>query len=64
MTCSGNSTEICGGPRVSIFWNGKNPLPGPFTDPGILGFEFYGCYTYVFLPLDVHAGGCRVQGII
>ena len=25
MTCSGNSTEICGGSnRVSIFWNGKS----------------------------------------
>jgi len=59
MTCSGNSTEICGGPnRVSIFWNGKNPPPGPSTDPGTLGYEFYGCYTYVYLPLNAKAGGC------
>jgi hypothetical protein len=62
MTCSGNSTEICGGPnRVSIFWNGKNPPSGPSTDPGTLGYGFYGCYTYVFLSLDVNAGGCIVH---
>jgi hypothetical protein len=59
MTCSGNSTETCGGPnRVSIFWNGKNPPPGASTGPGTLGYEFYGCYTYVYLPLDTKAGGC------
>ncbi|KAF8862211.1 glyoxal oxidase-like protein [Acephala macrosclerotiorum] len=46
MTCTGNSTEICGGPsRLSVFWNGKNPPPGPSTDPGTLGYGFFGCYT-------------------
>ncbi|KUJ12265.1 uncharacterized protein LY89DRAFT_738058 [Mollisia scopiformis] len=46
MTCSGNSSEVCGGPnRLTVFWNGKNPPPGPSTDPGTLGYGFLGCYT-------------------
>ncbi|KAL5318593.1 hypothetical protein ACEPPN_013656 [Leptodophora sp. 'Broadleaf-Isolate-01'] len=46
MTCSGNTTQTCGGPsRISVFWNGSNPPPGPSTNPGTGGFGFYGCYT-------------------
>ncbi|PVH75465.1 copper radical oxidase [Cadophora sp. DSE1049] len=46
MTCSGNSTQTCGGPaRLSVFWNGNNPPPGPSTNPGTGGYGFFGCYT-------------------
>ncbi|KAF4635308.1 hypothetical protein G7Y89_g2796 [Cudoniella acicularis] len=46
MSCTGNSSETCGGSsRLSLFWNGKNPPPGPSTNPGALGYGFYGCYT-------------------
>ncbi|CAG8959276.1 hypothetical protein HYFRA_00013045 [Hymenoscyphus fraxineus] len=46
MGCSGNSTEACGGPgRLTVFWNGEDPPPGPSTNPGAAGYGFYGCYT-------------------
>ncbi|KAH6679413.1 WSC domain-containing protein [Halenospora varia] len=46
MGCSANTTEVCGGPnRVSVFWNGQSPPPGPQTNPGALEFGFFGCYT-------------------
>ncbi|CAG8976444.1 hypothetical protein HYALB_00008033 [Hymenoscyphus albidus] len=35
MGCSGNNTEACGGPgRLTVFWNGEDPPPGPSTNPG------------------------------
>lgn len=46
MACAGNSSEACGGPnRLNLFWNGKNPPPGPSTDPGSSNYGFLGCYT-------------------
>ncbi|KAG9238758.1 putative glyoxal oxidase precursor [Amylocarpus encephaloides] len=46
MGCSGNSTEVCGGGgRLTLFWNGQDPPPGPSTNPGTSGYGFFGCYT-------------------
>jgi hypothetical protein len=45
MTCSGNSTEACGGPnRLNLFWSGTT---GPQTNPGANNWKFSGCYTLV-----------------
>lgn len=56
--CSGNITQICGGNGVdgggsyiSLFgdiarWNGNTTdTPGPYVNPGTLGFSSLGCYT-------------------
>jgi hypothetical protein len=46
MTCSGNSTELCGGSnRISVYGNGGTPLPGPFTNPGPHGWASVGCFS-------------------
>ena len=46
MTCTGNSSETCGGPNgLTLFWSGAPPPSGPSTNPGTSGFGFYGCYT-------------------
>ncbi|RDL36505.1 Uncharacterized protein BP5553_05857 [Venustampulla echinocandica] len=46
MPCTGNSTQTCGGgSRLSLYWNGQSPPPGPSTNPGTSGYGFYGCYT-------------------
>ncbi|KAL3421446.1 WSC domain-containing protein [Phlyctema vagabunda] len=44
--CSGNSTQACGaGNRLTVFWNGKTPPPGPKTNPGVANYGYFGCYT-------------------
>ncbi len=66
MGCSGNSSEVCGGPsRLSVFWNGKTPPAGPSTNPGTLGYGFYGCYTYVVPRWQASrvAAGCMNTGL-
>jgi hypothetical protein len=46
MSCTGNSTEVCGGPiGLTLFWSGVPPPAGPSANPGTSGFGFYGCYT-------------------
>jgi hypothetical protein len=45
MTCTGNTTEACGGPnRLNLFWSGTT---GPQTNPGYGNWTFSGCYAYV-----------------
>ncbi|EXJ88228.1 hypothetical protein A1O1_05158 [Capronia coronata CBS 617.96] len=56
--CTGNINEICGGNGISgtgsfisLFgditrWNGNSTdIPGPYVNPGTLGFQALGCYT-------------------
>lgn len=56
--CTGNVNEICGGNGItgtgsfiSLFgditrWNGNTTdAPGPYINPGSLGFRSLGCYT-------------------
>lgn len=56
--CSGNVNQVCGGNGVggtgsfiSLFgditrWNGNTTdIPGPYVNPGTLGFSSLGCYT-------------------
>ncbi|KAJ4522840.1 hypothetical protein HRR78_000328 [Exophiala dermatitidis] len=58
FACSGNENEICGGNGItgsgsfiSLFgditrWNGNaTDSPGPYVNPGALGFRSLGCYT-------------------
>ena len=48
--CTGNASEICGGPdRLSFFWNGKMPPPPPVTLPNFGLWESLGCYKYVLI---------------
>ena len=43
MSCSGNSSEACGGPnRLTVFYANKAP---PVTDPGPPGWGSLGCYS-------------------
>lgn len=47
MACTGNSSEICGGPdRLDLFWNGHLPPPPPITLPSFGLWESLGCYKY------------------
>ncbi|KAJ9633336.1 hypothetical protein H2204_007053 [Knufia peltigerae] len=56
--CTGNVNEVCGGNGldgtgsfISLFgditrWNGNTTdTPGPYINPGLLGFNSLGCYT-------------------
>ncbi|KAK5197016.1 hypothetical protein LTR92_002954 [Exophiala xenobiotica] len=58
FACSGNNNEVCGGDGtdgdgsfISLFgditrWNGNTTdTPGPYVNPGVLGFNSLGCYT-------------------
>ena len=43
MACSGNSSEVCGGPNgLTVFYNG---LGGISTNPGPTGWGSLGCYS-------------------
>ena len=44
MACSGNSTEVCGGPnRLTLYKT--NAITGPGVNPGVNGFQSIGCYA-------------------
>ncbi|KAH8891648.1 glyoxal oxidase like protein [Thozetella sp. PMI_491] len=44
MACSGDATEVCGGPsRLSLF-HSPDPV-GPQPNPGVDGWEYIGCYS-------------------
>lgn len=49
MACSGNSTEVCGGPnRLTVFTSGNaggSSSSGPSVNPGPAGWGSLGCYT-------------------
>ena len=46
MVCSGDSSEVCGGPNLITVYYANRPAPqGPVTNPGPSGFTFYGCYA-------------------
>ncbi|KIW65578.1 hypothetical protein PV04_07824 [Phialophora macrospora] len=58
FACDGNVNEVCGGngidgtgSYISLFgdttrWNGNSTdAPGPYVNPGTLGFSSVGCYT-------------------
>jgi hypothetical protein len=67
MTCSGNSTELCGGSnRISVYGNGGVPKPGPFTNPGPHGWASVGCFSdngaarTLNTPVQVTGGGAAM----
>jgi len=44
MACSGNSSEVCGGPNLITIYYANKPAPqGPVTNPGPQGWTSYGC---------------------
>jgi hypothetical protein len=45
MACTGNSTEVCGGPGLLTVYYANTPVPqGPHTSNGPPGWSDFGCW--------------------
>jgi len=54
--CTGNANEPCGGAdRLTLYYSSQ-PV-GPQPNPGVNGFSYVGCYSYVFWKALSHHRG-------
>lgn len=54
--CTGNANEPCGGAnRLSLYYSSQ-PV-GPQPNPGVNGFSYVGCYSYVISEILHHHRG-------
>lgn len=44
--CTGNANEPCGGANRLTLYHSSQPV-GPQPNPGVNGFSYVGCYSYV-----------------